>query len=58
MHTTSSLKKRKYGLNLIAEKFILDSIRYEHPEWIDQDGDCLKCREYYESLNHIIKIKA
>ncbi len=44
-------------LSYIAEKFLLDTIRAEHPEWINEQGECPKCQEYYESLSDIVMIK-
>ena len=48
---------RRNHLNQIAEKFLRNTIRYEHPEWIEEDGTCKKCDEYYESLLEIVEIK-
>jgi len=45
-------------LSCIAEKFLLDTIRAEHPEWIDEYGECPKCQEYYESLSDIVLIES
>lgn len=44
-------------INYIAEKFLLDTIRAEHPEWINEHGECPKCEEYYESLSDIVMIE-
>ena len=44
-------------LNQIAEKYLRNTIRIEHPEWIEKDGSCKKCDEYYESLLEIVEIK-
>ncbi len=57
MNTTYTSKKQRNKLSLMAEKFVLDSIRYDHPEWIDKKGDCPKCNEYYESLSDLVKIQ-
>lgn len=34
------------------EHFVMQSIMESHPEWVDEDGCCEKCIEYYESLDH------
>jgi len=28
----------------------------EHPEWVEEDGACPKCTEYYESLTDNLDI--
>ncbi len=33
-----------------AEQWIIDSIRRAHPEWVEKDGTCSKCLDYYRSL--------
>jgi len=33
-----------------TEQWILKIIILEHPEWVEEDGACPKCTEYYESL--------
>ncbi len=44
-------------LYLIAEKYVLDLIASEHPEWVDSDGACRKCVEYYNALDVAVKIE-
>ena len=39
----------------IAEQTVLDMIKRDHPEWIESDGACKKCIEYYSSLDDAIK---
>ena len=41
----------------IAEEYLLNVIKEEHPEWIDKDGACMKCVKYYNALDHAIKIE-
>jgi hypothetical protein len=31
-----------------TERHIIDIIKKDHPEWVEKDGLCRKCREYYE----------
>ena len=57
MNTTNTTKNQRNKLSVMAEKFVLDSIRFDHPEWIDEDGGCTKCNEYYESLSEIVTIQ-
>lgn len=57
MHILNTPKKEQIKLNQIAEKFILDTIQNDHPDWVDQNGECPKCDEYYESLSDIVTIE-
>ncbi len=31
-----------------TEKHIIDVIKEKHPEWVEKDGLCHKCLEYYK----------
>lgn len=33
-----------------AREFIIKNIKRDHPEWVEKDGACPKCVEYYEKL--------
>ena len=44
-------------LYTIAEKYVLDLIESEHPEWVESDGACRKCVEYYNALDVAVKIE-
>jgi len=35
------------------ERYILNAIRRNHPEWVASDGTCRKCWEYYCSLGEL-----
>jgi hypothetical protein len=39
-----------------AENYTLNLIRSEHPEWVEPDGSCKRCEEYYMSLDSVIVI--
>ncbi len=41
----------------IAEQYVLDLIKREHPEWIEKNGACRKCIEHYKALDHAVKIE-
>ena len=57
MNSTNTTKNQRNKLSVMAEKFVLDSIRFDHPDWIDEEGDCPKCNEYYESLSELVTIQ-
>lgn len=31
-----------------TEKHIVDIIKRKHPEWVEKDGICRKCLDYYK----------
>ncbi|MEW6008711.1 MAG: hypothetical protein AB1629_03670 [Candidatus Omnitrophota bacterium] len=33
-----------------AEKYVIENIRRSHPEWVEKDGACPKCIDYYKNL--------
>ena len=41
----------------IAEKYVLEVIKSEHPEWVENNGICRKCVEYYKALDNAIKLE-
>lgn len=32
-----------------TEKHIVDLVRHDHPEWVEENGMCRKCLEYYRA---------
>ena len=38
------------NLHALAEEWVIDQIRNEHPEWVEDDGLCPRCMEHYLSL--------
>lgn len=54
MSYTCSLCREKIEGDLIqlqghTDKHIVDLIKHDHPEWVEGDGVCQKCVEYYRS---------
>ena len=47
----------KKHLELVAEIFLREMIRKEYPDWVEEDGECPKCDDYYDSLLDAIEIK-
>ncbi len=37
-------------LHAWAEDWVLETIREKNPSWVDSDGACEKCVEYYQKL--------
>ena len=33
-----------------AKEYIMKRIKDDHPEWVEKDGLCPKCMDYYEKL--------
>ena len=48
--------KKDTGQTDLAQQYVLSVIRIEHPEWIEQDGTCERCEQYYESLDNLIAL--
>ena len=36
------------------EASVLDMIKNNNPEWVEEDGSCEKCVSYYENLDQVI----
>lgn len=32
-----------------GDKHIVDLLKYDHPDWVEKDGLCTKCYEYYKA---------
>lgn len=56
MKTLITSIKQRTNQNEAVKKFLLDTIRHEHPDWVEENGECTKCNEYYESLSSIVSI--
>ncbi len=46
--------KQKVSADLIiyklhTEQHIVDLVKHDHPSWVESDGLCKKCLEYYEN---------
>ena len=35
-----------------TEKHIVDIIKHDHPDWVEKNGVCKKCLEYYRAELH------
>lgn len=57
MNTIDSHKNLNKHLDLVAEVFLRQIIRKQYPEWVEHDGECNKCDEYYESLLDAVEIR-
>ncbi len=44
------------SLGQLAEGWVLDFIKKQHPEWVQEDGACPKCIEYYKSLDELVSV--
>ncbi len=50
------MKNANDNLNNIAEQYMLEVIKNEHPEWVEKDGSCKRCEEYYYNLDDLVDI--
>ncbi len=39
----------------IAEHWLINNIKEDHPEWVEKDGSCKKCIDYYKSLDDVVE---
>jgi hypothetical protein len=46
----SKVSKKNYRRHMDIERYVLDVIAAEHPDWKETDGTCTKCVEYYKKL--------
>jgi hypothetical protein len=37
-------------LHSLAENWLIEQIKKDHPDWVESDGLCPKCIEYYLDL--------
>lgn len=42
--------KESYFVHATAERWVLEKIQAAHPEWVEQDGGCRPCYDYYKQL--------
>ena len=42
--------KNVFQFHFETEKYVLDRIVKEHPEWKESDGSCTRCLKYYMIL--------
>lgn len=53
MDYTCGVCGQKVGADLMVftfhtENHIVDLVKYDHPGWVEKDGICKKCLEYYK----------
>ncbi len=41
------------SLTHFAEQWLLETIKDKNPHWVEADGACSKCIEYYKGLDNI-----
>lgn len=57
MNIANKSENLEKHLNLVAELFLREMIRKEYPDWVDYNGECKKCDEYYDSLIDAVEIR-
>ena len=45
-----SLHPEVADLHALCEQWTIDQIKKDHPEWVEADGLCPKCLEFYMKL--------
>jgi hypothetical protein len=46
----SEVIKEKFRFHFQVEKYVLDVIAKNNPDWKEADGGCQKCMDYYMEL--------
>ncbi len=46
----SQVTKDSFKDHFEAEKYVLERIAKDHPDWKEENGGCKKCLEYYLEL--------
>ncbi len=41
------------SLTPFVEQWLLETIKDKNPHWVENDGACMKCVDYYKSLDDI-----
>ena len=54
MEYTCGVCGKKVGADMMVyrehtEKHIVDLVKVDHPDWVETDGMCKKCIEYYKA---------
>ena len=47
----SSVPKESFYAHRKMEKAIIDLIKKKNPKWVETDGSCVRCYEYYRTLS-------
>lgn len=48
-------EETKSVVHEVAERWLLQRIRKEHPGWVEADGACPKCWAYYQGLATVVR---
>ena len=44
-------------LNHEIEHLVMQMIKNENPQWVESDGACKRCIQYYSDLDNIVAIE-
>ena len=50
-------KKGVQSLEHDIEHLVMELIKKEHKEWVESDGACPKCVEYYDGLDDMVEVQ-
>jgi hypothetical protein len=51
--SSNSVEVRSYAE---LQRQIRDALREQHPEWIEQDGDCPTCQSYESRFTELLEL--
>ncbi len=44
------IEERMLDIHVRKERVVIDLIKKKHPEWVEEDGACPRCIEYYRVI--------
>jgi hypothetical protein len=50
-------KKEADGLDHEIEHLVIEMIKKSNPEWIEKDGACQECLDYYKNFDNMVEIR-
>ena len=56
MQSCSLCDKYVKSLSKIAETWLVEEIKKDHPDWVSDNAVCIKCIEYYYGLLDNVKV--
>ena len=55
MQNFVQIEESSISLEEQVEASVIDMIKTNNPEWVESDGSCEKCMEYYERLEEMVE---
>ena len=56
MQNYVQIEESSISLGEQVEASVIDMIKTKNPEWVESDGSCEKCMDYYENLGEMVEL--